>query len=160
MSFIFGSAAKALEIGDSVPSVQSLNQDGEPLELASYCKEGYALVFFYPKAETPGCIKQVCSLRDAFAALEQKGVKVLGVSADKVESQKRFHENRNLPYPLLADPDHAVINAFGVPIRLTMAKRQAYLFYDGKLVWKDESASTEEQAADVLAVVAQRASGA
>ena len=156
MSFIFGSAAKALEIGDSVPSVQSLNQDGEPLELASYCKEGYALVFFYPKAETPGCIKQVCSLRDAFAALDQKGVKVLGVSADSVEFQKSFHDKRNLPYPLLPDPEHVVIKAFGVGTRLTFAKREAYLFQDGKLVWKDEKASTAEQAADVLAVIAGR----
>ncbi|MCH6255702.1 peroxiredoxin [Puniceicoccaceae bacterium K14] len=143
----------ALELKDSVPAVTGLDQEGDEVVINDVCSEGYALVFFYPKAETPGCIKQVCSLRDAFSDLSEKGVSVLGVSADEVGAQKEFHENRELPYPLIADAEKIVINAFGVPAATGKAKRQAFLFKDGVLVWKDETASTEEQALDVLAAI-------
>jgi len=150
---LFGSNLHALDLGDAPPEVEGTNQDGETLALGPRLSDGYGLAFFFPKAETPGCIAQACSLRDAYEALAAKGVKVVGVSADDVQAQKHFHENRSLPYPLVADPDMAVIEAFGVPATMGFAKRQAFLFKDGKLVWKDESASTEKQAADVLAQI-------
>ena len=78
------------------------------------------------------------------------GVKVFGVSFDKVEAQKKFAENQELPFDLLADVEGKVVKAFGVPHRGKFASRQAYLFKDGKLVWKDEKASTGEQADDLL----------
>lgn len=146
-------SAFALELKDSVPAVVGVDQDGHEVIVNEVCSDGYALVFFFPKAETPGCIKQVCSLRDAFSELSEKGVSVLGVSADEVGKQKEFHDNRELPYPLIADADKVVIDAFGVPAASGNAKRQAFLFKDGALVWKDETASTDQQAADVLAVI-------
>lgn len=140
-----------MDIGAPVPSVTGVNQDGERMALDEYCSKDYALVFFFPKAETSGCIAQACSLRDAFGSLSDQNVKVLGVSQDSVHDLKKFHKSRNLPYPLISDKEKAVIKAFGVPSALGLTKRQAYLFRDGLLVWKDSSASTAQQAADVLA---------
>ena len=80
-------------------------------------------------------------------------MKVFGVSSDPVKSQKAFREKYKLPFTLLADDDGSVTSAFGVPKTLGFAKRQAFLFKDGKLVWRDLSASTAEQAADVIRAI-------
>jgi peroxiredoxin Q/BCP len=108
------------------------------------------LVYFYPKADTPGCTKQACSLRDSFAVLTEKKVQVFGASLDDAAAQKAFQQKYKLPFTLLADKGGKVADAFGVPHSMGFAKRQAFLFKDGKLVWRDLSASTDQQAADVL----------
>jgi len=123
------------------------------VDLVGLYKEGYVLVYFYPRAGTRGCTAQACSLRDAYEALTERGVKVVGVSTDAIEAQKAFKEEYTLPFTLLADSDHAVIDAFGVPLRGTAATRQAFLIHDGVIVWRDLTASTEEQAQDVLAAL-------
>jgi peroxiredoxin Q/BCP len=150
-------AGEPLELGKKVPEVEAKTQGGEAVKLHEAAAKGWVLVYFYPKADTPGCTKQACSLRDAYATLTEKGVKVFGVSTDTVEEQKAFAEKYKLPFTLLADKDAAVVKAFGVPTMKgdAFAKRQAYLFKDGKLVWRDLAASTSEQAADILAVVAK-----
>ena len=143
-----------LSIGDPIPAVAAADQDGKPVNLAEAAKAGYTLVYFYPKAMTPGCTAQACSLRDAYQDLEQKGVKVYGVSLDTVTVQKEFQSKENLPFELLSDTDHKVTSAFGVPLmKNSFATRQAYLFKNGRLVWLDTKASTDKQAADVLAVL-------
>lgn len=151
--FLDPAGASALEIGDPVPAVSVPGQDGQTVALAEACKEGFAVVYFYPKADTPGCTKQACSLRDSFAQLTERGVAVYGVSHDTVAAQKAFQEKYRLPFTLLADTEHAVSAAFGVPSRGEYAARQAFLFEDGKLVWRDLEASTDEQAADILAAL-------
>ncbi len=143
-------AAEPIAIGAALPSVTAQNQDGDQVNLAETGGQGYTLVYFYPKSDTPGCTKQACSLRDSYAALTEKGVRIYGVSLDKVAAQKAFKEKYKLPFDLIADTDGKVVDAFGVPKTLGMAKRQAYLFKDGKLVWSDTSASTDKQAEDVL----------
>lgn len=153
---LFGSAAlraDPLEIGAKAPVVTSVDQDGKPVALADLYAKGLVLVFFYPKADTSGCTKQACSLRDAYETLTARGVTVVGVSTDGVAAQKAFTEKHKLPYVLLADNDKKVINAFGVPATMGFASRQAYLIKDGVLVWRDLKASTEKQAADVLAAL-------
>jgi thioredoxin-dependent peroxiredoxin len=105
----------------------------------------------YPKAMSPGCTAQACSLRDSYTELQQKGVKIFGISLDTIESQKEFQEKDHLPFELLSDKDKRVTSAFGVPlIQDSRATRQAYLFKDGKLVWLDTKASTDKQAQDLL----------
>lgn len=151
--FATNSIGQTLEVGASIPTVEQKNQDGKSVRMAEFGKEGYLLVYFYPKADTPGCTKQACSLRDSFAALTEKNVKVLGVSSDKENSQKAFKEKYKLPFDLLADNDSSIIDSFGVPKTIGFAKRQAFLFKDGKLVWKDLSAATDKQAEDVLKIV-------
>jgi peroxiredoxin Q/BCP len=146
-----------LKLGDAVPTVTSTDQNGKLIDLAQVAKSGYTLVYFYPKAMSPGCTAQACSLRDSYSELEQKGVKVFGVSLDSVEAQKEFEQKEHLPFELLSDPDRQVTSAFGVPLtKNALATRQAYLFKDGKLIWLDTKASTDKQAQDVLAVLANR----
>jgi thioredoxin-dependent peroxiredoxin len=143
-----------LSLGDPIPTVTASDQDGKTVDLANAAKDGYTLVYFYPKAMTPGCTAQACSLRDAYQALQERGVKVYGVSLDTVDAQKEFQAKESLPFELLSDTDHKVTAAFGVPlIKNSFAARQAYLFKDGRLVWLDTKASTDKQAADVLAVL-------
>jgi len=147
---IAATAAEPLEVGASLPVVTAKDQDGKEIDLAKSGAEGWTLVYFYPKADTPGCTKQACSLRDSYATLTEKKVKVFGVSMDDVAAQKAFQEKYKLPFPLLADKDAKVADAFGVPHSMGVAKRQAFLFKNGKLAWRDLEASTEQQAADVL----------
>ena len=129
--------------------------DGATVKLHEAAAKGWALFFFYPKASTPGCTKQACSLRDARADLTKKGVTVFGVSRDSVADQKAFAEAQGLPFKLVADVDGKVVKAFGVPNwGLTkMSARQAYLFRDGVLLWRDLKASTAKQAEDVLKAI-------
>ena len=152
--FTGNALAGPIALGTPLPAVEQKNQDGEVVKLAEVGAKGYTLVYFYPKADTPGCTKQACSLRDSYAALMDKQVKIFGVSTDKVDSQKAFKTKYKLPFDLLADADRKVVDAFGVPKTMGFAKRQAFLFKDGKLVWSDFSASTEKQAEDVLKFLA------
>ena len=140
----------ALGVGDTVPDAASRDQNALPVRLSEFCGDGFTLVFFYPKADTPGCTAQACSLRDGFAELQDRGVRVIGVSSDNPEAQRRFAEKHRLPFTLLADEDHAVAKAFGVRLLLGMTHRQVFLIRDGRVVWRDLSASTREQARDVL----------
>jgi peroxiredoxin Q/BCP len=149
------SSAQPLAVGAAAPLVTAPTETGAPLALGEvYAANTYTLVYFYPKADTPGCTAQGCSLRDAFEELTEKGVAVIGVSTDKPEAQAKFKAKYNLPFTLLADHDKKVVEAFGVPTTMGFAKRQAYLIKDGKIIWADHSASTGQQAADVLKVLA------
>jgi peroxiredoxin Q/BCP len=159
--FLFNQAsAEPLAVGATAPDVTAVTDEGTPLSLGDVYKKGYTLVYFYPKADTPGCTAQGCSLRDAYEVLLKKGVTVIGVSTDTVEAQKKFREKYHLPFTLLADHDQAVIKAFGVPVKEvpvlgTFASRQAYLIdRNGKIIWCDYKASTKEQADDVLKALA------
>jgi peroxiredoxin Q/BCP len=150
-----------LKVGDEAPAVTGVTETGAPIAFADvYKKQTYTLVYFYPKADTPGCTKQGCSLRDSYEALTKKGVAVIGVSHDSTAAQKAFKEKYHLPFTLVAGDDDVVINAFGVPHIPTtsLAKRQAYLIKDGKVIWADYSAATDKQAEDVLKVLAQQQS--
>jgi peroxiredoxin Q/BCP len=148
-------AGQPLEVGDAAPDVISRDEKGNEVRLADFYRDGFTLVYFYPKADTPGCTKQACSLRDAFAVLQDKGVRVIGVSADSPEAQLRFKEKFHLPFVLLADNERAVAKAFGVPLMLGMTRRQSFLIHRGRVVWRDLSASTSAQARDVLRAVEQ-----
>ncbi len=154
--FASNAMAEPLAVGAPLPVVEQKNQDDQTVKLSEAGKTGYLLVYFYPKADTPGCTKQACSLRDSYAALTDKGVKILGVSMDNVKAQKAFKDKYKLPFDLLADPEGMVVDAFGVPKTMGFSKRQAYLFKDGKLVWLDVNAATDKQAEDVLKVLSQK----
>ena len=149
-------AAGPIELGAPIPDISGTNQAGQTISFREAGARGYLLVYFYPKADTPGCTAQACSLRDAYEDLQKKGVKVLGVSADVMEAQKKFQEKYRLPFDLIAGADGKAISAFGVPRIpvIGLAARQAFLFRDGKLIWRDLHAATKKQAEDVLKVLA------
>ncbi|MGB5273366.1 MAG: thioredoxin-dependent thiol peroxidase [Flavobacteriaceae bacterium] len=104
---------KTLKVGDKVPQFVSKDQDGNSVSLADY-KGKKLIVFFYPAANTPGCTAEACNLRDNYADLQAQGFHLLGVSADSQKKQASFRDKFEFPFPLLADEDHTVINAFGV----------------------------------------------
>ena len=147
----FGDAAEKLAVGASIPDVTCNDQDGKPVSLAKEGAKGYLLVYFYPKADTPGCTKQGCSLRDGWADLQKAGVVVIGVSADDEKSQKKFQEKYSFPFRLLADKEKkAVTEAFGVKNLIGIASRSAFLFKDGKCVYADHKGHTTDQAQLIL----------
>jgi peroxiredoxin Q/BCP len=147
--------ADPLTVGATAPEVSALSDSGAELDLGTVYKENkYTLVFFYPKAFTGGCTKQGCSLRDAYEALTAKGVAVVGVSTDDVETQRKFKEEHHFPFPLLADTDKKVMKAFG-QTGIKFASRQAYLVHDGKIVYADHKGSTTHQAEDILDFLAK-----
>ncbi len=139
-----------LAVGGAAPEVVAQDQNGQPLALKDVFAKGPTLVYFYPKADTPGCTKQACSLRDDWAALKGKGIQVLGVSGDKPEALKGFEAKYTLPFTLVSDPEGKVAAAFGVPFMGGMAKRMSFLVKNGKVVWNMPSASTSDHAKDVM----------
>jgi peroxiredoxin Q/BCP len=147
--------AQALSVGDDAPRVAALNQDGARVELAEVYAKGPTLVYFYPKADTPGCTAQACSLRDAFPDFTGGGVQIIGVSGDSVEGQKKFATKHNIPFTLLADTESEVAKAFGVPTLMGIPKRQSFLVRDGKIAWIVEAAKTGDHAAEVQAALQQ-----
>ena len=155
-SFLGLSSGDALKPGAKAPEPAARDHDGKPFSFAEFYRRGWAFVYFYPKADTPGCTAQACSLRDAFTELSDEGLAVVGVSIDSPGAQKRFKEKHRLPFTLIADEDGAVAKAFGVPTLLGLAaKRQAFLIRDGTIVWADHSASTKQQADDVRRALAK-----
>jgi peroxiredoxin Q/BCP len=102
-----------LKPGDAAPDFSLVDQDGDPVKLKSLRGEK-VVVYFYPKADTPGCTTQSCALRDAEPDLGKLGARVLGISPDPPPKQKRFDEKYGLGFPLLADENHKVAQAWGV----------------------------------------------
>lgn len=144
-----------LDAGDTAPSLKVITHTGESLDLAEVYRQGPVLVYFYPKADTPGCTRQACNLRDNFEALQDKGVRVIGVSTDSVKSQSAFREKYNLPFTLVADTEKHLGNAFGMGTFMGIGfKRQSFLIVDGKVVWRDLKANPASQAADALDALA------
>ena len=104
---------KTLQAGDQVPEFSVVDDRGNTQSLSAY-KGQKLVVFFYPKANTPGCTAEACDLRDHYKELQDAGYALLGVSADSQKKQRNFSEKYSFPFPLLADEDKQVIEAFGV----------------------------------------------
>ncbi len=102
-----------LKAGDKAPAFNLLDQNGSKVSLAAY-KGRKLLVYFYPKADTPGCTKQSCSVSENLGALRSAGIETVGISPDAPVAQQKFDTKYGLGFPLLADEDHAVAEAFGV----------------------------------------------
>jgi peroxiredoxin Q/BCP len=139
----------------AAPDVEGVDQDGKTVKLAEVYKANpFVVVYFYPKADTPGCTKQGCSLRDAHDDLTKMGVKVIGVSADDVAAEKAFSDKFHFPFTLLADKEGKVIDAFKVQkIKGTMASRQCFIVKNGMVVWHDPKGATDTQADEVKAAL-------
>ena len=102
-----------LKAGDNVPEFTATDQDGNSVSLSDY-KGKKLVVFFYPKANTPGCSAEACNFRDHYKELQDAGYSLLGVSADSQNKQSNFRDKYEFPFPLLADEDRSVIETFGV----------------------------------------------
>tara|TARA_B100001057_G_scaffold95624_1_gene92076 strand:- start:19309 stop:19761 length:453 start_codon:yes stop_codon:yes gene_type:complete len=102
-----------LKVGDKAPDFKTANQDGKIVNLSDFSKKKLVL-FFYPKASTPGCTMEACNLSDNYSRFESSGYAILGISSDSVKRQLNFKNKFNLPYDLLADEDKSVIRSYGV----------------------------------------------
>ena len=141
--------ANSLELGSPAPQLKVLTDQGTALDLGEALSVGTTLVFFYPKAMTPGCVKQACSLRDGWDELQSRNVSIFGISSDTAKTQAQFRDKYTLPFTLLADTDGQIADAFSK----SRWSRQAYIFKDGILVWRDLKAATSEQATEILAAL-------
>ncbi len=101
-----------LEVGDTAPAFSLPDADGNVVKLSDY-KGRKVIVYFYPAASTPGCTKQACDFRDSLAELNGAGLDVIGISPDKPEKLAKFRDKEELTFPLLSDPDRAVLTAWG-----------------------------------------------
>lgn len=148
-------------VGTKAPDFTLQDQDGVSHTLSQY-KSQWVLIYFYPKDNTPGCTKQACTLRDAEPAFEKLDAVVLGISGDSVASHKKFVEKFQLPFPLLADTDRNVIEAYGSwGKKKLMGREYMGIFRNSFLISPDgtiakvyEAVKPEKHAEEVLADIA------
>ena len=146
-----------LKVGDKVPPFTVNDHLGNPQSLDKY-KGSKVVVFFYPKANTPGCTAEACDLRDHYSELTKAGYVLLGVSADTEKAQKNFVDKFDFPCPLLADTEKEVINAFGVwGLKKFMGKeydginRKTFIIDEEGIVERViDKVKTKEHAAQIL----------
>lgn len=147
-----------LQAGDPAPAFTAATSGGGQISLADYAGKN-VILYFYPRDDTPGCTKEACAFRDGFAAFQKKGAAILGVSPDAVKSHDKFVEKFRLPFPLLADTDKKIAEAYGVwGEKSFMGRKYLGVFRvtfligpDGRIkkIWP--SVKPEEHAAEVLA---------
>lgn len=146
-----------LQVGDALPSFEVANQKGEMVKSSDF-KGNKLVVFFYPKASTPGCTAEACDLNNHFSELKKSGYQLLGVSADSVKRQMNFHTKYGFQYDLLADEEKDVIEKFGVwQLKKFMGReymgivRTTFLFDEnGICIRVIEKVKTKEAAKQIL----------
>jgi len=146
-------AIEALAIGAPAPEFELSDQTGQLHSLEDY-RDQWVVLYFYPKDETPGCTTEACEFRDNIFEFRKINVQILGVSFDDVESHRKFAENYDLPFPLLADTEGNAAEAYGVKTKMlgmTVAKRQTFLIDPaGNLAKHYDKVKPETHSAEVL----------
>jgi peroxiredoxin Q/BCP len=158
----------APNVNDPIEDFTLQNQDGKTVHLSDY-KKTPVVLFFYPRADTPGCTIESCGFRDAFEKFQKAGITVLGISRDTVKDQKKFKDKYDLPYDLIADPDMELINRFDLVKPKNMygklvkgVKRTTYLIAPAdaqgkqRLIHTFEEVKPEGHAEEVLAMLKKK----
>jgi thioredoxin-dependent peroxiredoxin len=156
------------QVNDPIEDFTLQNQDGKTVHLSDY-KKTPVVLFFYPRADTPGCTIESCGFRDAFEKFQKAGITVLGISRDTVKDQKKFKDKYDLPYDLIADPDMELINRFDLVKPKNMygklvkgVKRTTYLIAPAdaqgkqRLIHTFEEVKPEGHAEEVLALLKKK----
>jgi peroxiredoxin Q/BCP len=146
-----------LGVKDKVPTFSLEDENGQEVSLKDF-KSKTVVLYFYPRADTPGCTKEACSFRDAWKIIQKMGIVVLGVSPDTPKAQKKFQEKYHLPFSLLADADKKLCEAFGVIQEKNMygkkvigvARTTFIIGPDGKITHVFEKVKPEGHAEQVL----------
>jgi peroxiredoxin Q/BCP len=143
--------ADALAVGGPAPQITATDQDGKPVNFSHIYTRGVTLIYFYPKAGSPGCTAEACSLRDSYAKLHAEGLHIIGVSRDTADSQKHFQDEYHLPFTLVADRDGQVARAFGVSsiAFFPIDSRESFIVKNGKIAWNSVHAKTGGSAEEV-----------
>ena len=160
VSFLFTNAAQCAtpKVGDKAPLVEGKNQDGKSWKLNETLGKKIVLLYFYPKDNTPGCTKEACGLRDRMADLKKDGVEVIGVSFDSADSHQKFIQKYNLNFPLLADTDGMIADAYGVRREpgKNMARRVSFLIAkNGKIAHITDNSNADVHLAEMEEAVAK-----
>jgi peroxiredoxin Q/BCP len=145
-----------IAVGKTAPLFSGKNQDGKEFKLEDRQGQGYTVLFFYPKAGTPGCTKQACAFRDAIKVIRNEGAEVYGISADDVAAQKKFHDEHKMTFDLISDADGKIIAKYGVKMPVvSMAKRQTFILDKDLVVRKHfENVDPSLDAKNVAAAIA------
>jgi thioredoxin-dependent peroxiredoxin len=149
-------ASSPPKAGDKAPHVKGVDQDGKEWKLANEIGKNVVLLYFYPKDNTPGCTKEACSLRDKMGDLKTQGVEVIGVSFDSADSHKGFIFNYNLNFPLIADTDGKIADAYGARKGkdAKMDRRVSFLIgLDGKIVHVTDSPNPDVHLAEMQSAI-------
>ena len=148
-----------LKIGDKVPNFAVTDQDGNTITMQDY-QDKKVIVFFYPAASTPGCTAEACNLRDHYKDLQDKGFEIIVVSADKEKKQSNFRNKYDFPFPLLADTNKQVIEAFGVwGLKKFMGReydgihRKTFLVDKGVVTYVIDKVKTKTHALQILEII-------
>jgi peroxiredoxin Q/BCP len=155
-------APAGLKVGDKAPAFSLKNTEGKTVKLSDF-KGKKVVLYFYPKDDTPGCTKEACAFRDDYAQLQKRGVVVLGVSADDQRSHQKFTEKYSLPFTLLSDPDHTMMEKYDAWVEKNMYGRKymgvARITYvideEGKIAHLFPKVKPETHSQDVLRVIDQ-----
>ena len=148
---------KTPAVGEAAPLVAGVDQDGKPWKLSDLVGQKIVLLYFYPKDDTTGCTKEACGLRDRMGELQTNNVQVVGVSFDSVASHQKFIAKYNLNFPLLADTDGKITDAYGARFlgRMNMARRVSFLIgLDGKIAHVTDAKSAETHLAEMREAIA------
>jgi len=152
------------EIGTQATDFETQTDSGETVKLSDF-RGKQVILYFYPKADTPGCTTQACNFRDNYSAFAERGVVVLGASPDTVEAQAAFKKKYNLPFTLLADPDHVLAEAYGVwgthtvnvagePVTYTGIRRSTLILDENGVVidarWGVDPANDTQRVLEIL----------
>jgi len=145
------------KIGDKAPLVTGKTEKGKTWKLADAAGKKIVLLYFYPKDDTPGCTKEACGFRDSIGDLKKDGVEVIGVSFDNEESHQKFIEKHSLNFPLLADTDGKIADAYGVRVpSKNVARRVSFLIgKDGKIAHVTDSPQADVHLTDMKEAVAK-----
>ncbi|HJM27667.1 MAG: thioredoxin-dependent thiol peroxidase [Acidimicrobiales bacterium] len=152
--------AKPLECGEKAPAFQSKTFSGEKIKLSDYLGN-YTALYFYPKDNTPGCTNQACNLQTNLSQLKKRKISIIGVSPDKNESHEKFTEKHGLDFPLIADPEHKIIEKYGVwgekknygKTYMGLHRTTFLINPKGKIVHVFSRPKTKEHAEEILAKV-------
>ena len=155
-------SGKTPKVGDTAPLIEGKDQDGKTWKLADQIGKSAVLLYFYPKDDTPGCTKQACGLRDRIGDLKKENVQVVGVSFDSSDSHQKFIAKHNLNFPLLADTDGKIADAYGVRREpgKNMARRASFLIgKDGKIAHVTDVPSADVHLTEMKDAVAKLKKG-
>ena len=155
LSITIAQAAETPKAGDKAPSFEAKDQDDKTVKLADYAGKQAVLLYFYPKDNTPGCTKEACGFRDRIDDLKKQGVAVLGVSRDDAASHKKFIADHSLTFPLLADTDGKVTEAYGAGMAgRKMSRRVSFLIdKNGKIVHVTDTPSADKHLSEMKEAV-------
>ena len=149
-----------LNEGDKAPDFTAKDQNGKTISLSDF-KGKNVILYFYPKDDTPGCTAEACSFRDNYQSMLSKGFEVIGVSTDDEKSHKKFEQKFNLPFPLIADTDKSIVEAYGVWVEKNMygkkymgTARTTFIINSSgvidKIISKVDTKNASQQVSDLL----------